>query len=73
MSKVWAFIASAFGILLIALKLKSNKIDKLEDENDALGDVVEITEGMTDAKNKLEKEAVDEKDSYDGSDWRDSI
>lgn len=73
MTKIWAGVGAVFSILLVMLKLKSNKIDKLEDENETLEVKNEIKDKISEASIHEEIKEDKRKSSIDDSDWRNNI
>jgi len=73
MTKVWAVVAAAFSILLVMLKMKSNKVDKLEEENEVLEVKSEIKDKITEVAIHEEIKEDKRKNDFDDSDWRNNI
>jgi len=67
--KISGFLGVALAFMVGLLKYKNQKIDNLEADTKAKDRIIEVTNEMQDAKEKLASEAADEKSKIDDSDW----
>jgi len=72
-AKVIALLGTAVGILLAVIGYKTRKIEDLEEEN--AGHVIkdEISDQMKEATEEIKKEAENDKENHDSTNWRDRI
>lgn len=73
LSKIIAGLSGIIGFLLILLKLKSHKIENLEEENAGHIKKIEIKEEIKAVETKAEEIEEDAKTDINDSNWRNSI
>lgn len=72
-AKIVAGMGAVIGFLLVVLKFKNNKIENLEEENQAFEAKDEITDDMRLAEIQAELKQNEALKDNDGANWRDSI
>lgn len=72
-AKLVGIMGATLGIMAVMLKLKSNKIENLEQENAAHEKEDEIIDDMKLAEVKIEEKEDEEIENIVDSDWRSGI
>lgn len=70
-AKITGLLSIVIGFLFMRNRIQANKIENMEADSKVKDRVIEVTNEMQDARDKLIKEAADEDLKNDGSDWDD--